>query len=121
MIHLRRMTAAAVLLLLTGSAHSAVAACQGAAGFNAWLAAFKKEAAAQGISAATIGSALDGLAYDQSIVDRDRKQSVFSQSFLEFSGRMVAPYRLQGGAQMLKKYAPVFAKIEQRFGVPGPV
>lgn len=117
----RTKAAAVALLLLAGSAHSAVAACQGAAGFNAWLAAFRKEAAAQGISAATIASALDGLAYDQSIVDRDRKQGVFSQTFLEFSGRMVAPYRLQGGAQMLKKYAPVFAKIEQRFGVPGPV
>jgi lytic murein transglycosylase len=31
------------------------------------------------------------------------------------------PPRLQKGAKLLKQYAPVFARIEQQYGVPGPV
>ena len=33
----------------------------------------------------------------------------------------MVPPRLQKGAKLLKQYAPVFARIEQQYGVPGPV
>jgi len=59
--------------------------------------------------------------FDQTVIDRDRKQSVFSQDFLQFSDRMVAKYRLQKGAQLLKQHASIFSRIEKQFGVPGPV
>ena len=52
---------------------------------------------------------------------RDRAQGVFSQTFTEFSSRMISAYRLKQGAANLKKYADVFARAEQQFGVPGPV
>ena len=52
---------------------------------------------------------------------RDRAQGVFTQTFVEFSGRMINGYRLKQGAANLKKYADVFARAEQEFGVPGPV
>ena len=35
--------------------------------------------------------------------------------------RMISDYRLKQGAANLKKYADVFARAEQEFGVPGPV
>ncbi len=95
--------------------------CHGGASFAQWLDAFRAEAAQQGISAATVKSALSGVAYDQSIVNRDRGQGVFSQSFLEFSDRMVNSYRLQNGAKHLSSKKQMFDKIEQQFGVPGPV
>jgi lytic murein transglycosylase len=107
--------AAAVLAGL--AAGPALGACEGPGGFPAWLENFKAEAAAQGISTA----ALDGVRYDQSVVDADRRQGVFSQSFLEFSDRMVAQYRMDQGRNLLKKHADTFARIEQDFGVPGPV
>jgi lytic murein transglycosylase len=89
--------------------------------FGRWLQGFKREAAAQGISPQTLAYALDGLTYDPATIAKDRGQGVFAQSFLQFSGRMVSSNRLQVGGQLLKKYAPVFAKIEQQYGVPGPV
>src|SRR5262249_19616930 len=52
---------------------------------------------------------------------RDRAQGVFSQTFAEFSSRMISDYRLKQGAANLRKYADVFARAEQEFGVPGPV
>ena len=55
------------------------------------------------------------------MLDRDRAQGVFTQTFVEFSGRMINDYRLKNGAANLKKYADVFARAEQEFGVPGPV
>jgi lytic murein transglycosylase len=96
------------------------AACRDPAGFEAWLANFKQEAAAQGISASAI-SALDGVAYDPSIVSKDHGQHVFRQSFEQFSSRMVNAYRLRKGASLIKQYAGVFDRIEQIYGVPAPV
>jgi lytic murein transglycosylase len=94
--------------------------CQAPGGFDAWLASFKQEAAAQGISQRTITTALAGVTYDPNVVARDRKQGVFNQSFEEFSGRMVPP-RLNRGANMLRQYTGTLTRIEQQFGVPGSV
>jgi len=88
--------------------------------FGVWLDGFKQEAAAGGISQRTIQSALGGVTFDPNIIARDHAQGVFRQSFEQFSGRMVPP-RLARAEKLLKQYAPVFARIEQQFGVPGPV
>ncbi len=96
------------------------ATCRDPAGFDAWLAAFKREAADSGISPSAIGT-LDGIAYDPGIVAKDHGQHVFRQSFEQFSGRMVNAYRLRRGASLMKQYAATFARIEQAYGVPAPV
>jgi lytic murein transglycosylase len=112
---------AAALLTGVSTAGSALAACQNSGSFEQWLAAFRQEAAAQGLSRGTIAATLDGVAYDPSIVRRDRGQGVFQQSFLQFSDRMAAAYRIQGAQQRIQKYGALFAQIEQKFGVPAPV
>ncbi|VFU09168.1 lytic murein transglycosylase [Methylocella tundrae] len=99
---------------------AAAATCRDPAGFEAFIASIKKEAAAQGVSADAI-SALDDVAYDPSVISRDHGQRVFHQSFEQFSDRMVNSYRLHKGANLLKQYASVFSRIEQAYGVPGPV
>ena len=63
----------------------------------------------------------NGVGYDQGVVNSDRGQGVFSQSFLEFAGRMVAKYRMDQGRQLLKKHNDTFDRIERDYGVPGPV
>lgn len=114
----RVVLCAAVLL---GTAPTAFAACQSPAAFEGWLQGFKKEAVAQGISPNVVAEALDGLSYDPAVIAKDRGQSVFAQNFLQFSGRMVSGNRLSVGAGLLKKNAATFAKIQQKYGVPGPV
>jgi lytic murein transglycosylase len=113
------LTASAVALLVSAG-YAAAAQCEGAGGFRSWLAEFKAEAAAQGVSASSIAE-LDGVRYDEKVIASDRRQAVFSQSFLEFAGRMVADYRMQQGRQLLKKHASTFDRIEADYGVPGPV
>jgi len=106
---------------LIGLTPHAFAACDNPAAFGRWLQGFKKEAVAQGISPKTVSYALNGLTYDRATIAKDRRQGVFAQTFLKFSGRMVSANRLTVGRQMLKKYAGPFRKIEQQYGVPGPV
>jgi lytic murein transglycosylase len=108
-------------LSIAFSASPAFAACQSPAAFGSWLQGFKQEAVAQGVSPDVVASALNGLTYDPATIAKDRGQGVFAQTFLQFQGRMVSGNRLQTGAALLKKYAPVFKQIEQQYGVPGPV
>ena len=107
--------------LLTISAAPALAAPCGTGTFEAWLEDFKKEAAAKGISQSAIASRPYRRHARQG---RDRARpvakGVFSQSFEEFSGRMVPP-RLARGSNMLKQYGSVLWRIEQTYGVPGEI
>jgi lytic murein transglycosylase len=61
------------------------------------------------------------MTFDQRIINIDRGQRFFSLSFLEFSGRMIPAYRLSRGASLIKKHEAIFAKVEQRWGIPAPV
>jgi membrane-bound lytic murein transglycosylase B len=123
--HLRRLCAAPVLvagLLAATAACATDCRSNGPNGtFEAWLARFKAEAIAQGVSRNAIAAASPYLVYDQRIVNIDRGQRIFAQSFLEFSGKMLPPYRLQQGSAQIKKYAPVFERAEKQYGVPAPV
>ncbi len=106
-------------VLVTSAAQAAP--CRTGGPYDKWLADFEREASAQGVSQRTIAEAAPYLTYDQRIVNIDRGQRVFSQTFLEFSDRMAAGYRIQTGAAKIKTYAPVFARIDQDYGVPAPV
>jgi lytic murein transglycosylase len=107
--------------LLAASAARADVPCRTSGPYDSWLAGFEREAAAQGISQRAIATAAPYLTYDQRIVNIDRGQRVFTQTFLQFSDRMAAAYRIQRGAALIKQYAPVFSRIEHDYGVPAPV
>jgi lytic murein transglycosylase len=109
-------------LVLIASINSAQAApCRTGGPYEKWLADFEREAMAQGVSQRTISEAAPFLTYDQRIVYIDRGQRVFTQTFLEFSDRMAAGYRIQMGQAKIKTYSQVFQRIEQQYGVPAPV
>ena len=97
------------------------ATCRNTGSFDKWLADFKKEALSQGISPSVLAAASPYLQFEQRIVNRDRAQGVFNQSFLKFSDRMIAGYRMQSGQQQIKSHAALFAKVEKEFGVPAPI
>src|SRR5260221_10797875 len=80
------------------SAAPALAAqCNHKGGFKSFIADFKKEAAAKGISNKAL-AALEGLSVDDKVLASDRNQKVFKQTFEEFSGRMISKDRLVKGA-----------------------
>ena len=116
----RSFLKAALIGTLLANGVPAYAANCGSSSFDAWLSDFKTEAAGKGISQTAINAGLTGVTPDQSVLSRDRSQHVFSQSFEEFSGRMVPP-RLTRGSNMLKQYGSVLSRIEKAYGVPGEV
>lgn len=95
--------------------------CTNTGNFDRWLADFKKEAAASGVTRGTIDAALGGMTLDPGIIARDRKQSFFAQSFLDFSGKLATPNRMQNGQSMIARNKATFAKAEEKWGVPAPV
>ncbi len=101
----------------TGSA----ATCQNTGSYESWLAQFKKDAAAQGISQQVIAAAAPHMTFDAAIIKRDHGQAVFQQTFLQFSDRMIAGARIPNGLAKIKQHAALFARIEKQYGVPAPV
>src|SRR5260221_1636648 len=100
----------AVSAFLTTPASALAASC-GTGSFDAWLADFKNEAAAKGISQSAIASGLSGVTLDQAVLLRDRSQRVFSQRFEEVSGRIVPP-RLGRCASIMELYSSELGCIE---------
>ncbi|MEP9371834.1 lytic murein transglycosylase [Mesorhizobium sp. KR1-2] len=113
-----RMKALAAALIAFAASPAMAQECGG--DFGAWKSALHAEAAAAGVGAEGL-AALDQAEIDPKVLQRDRAQGVFAQTFIEFSGRMISDYRLKHGAANMTKYADVFARAEQEFGVPGAV
>jgi lytic murein transglycosylase len=112
---------AALALCALWAGQAAAAACHNTGSYERWLDAFKKEAAAQGISQRVIAEASPSLTFDPAIIRRDHGQSVFQQTFLQFSDRMVGGARIPNGIEKIKKYHAIFAEVEKKYGVPAPV
>jgi len=116
------LTLAAVLLAgIPTAAWSQNANCRNTGSFERWLADFKREASAQGISASAFAAASPYLVLDQRIINIDRGQRFFAQSFLEMSDKMLAGGRLSNGGAKIKQHQALFAREEREFGVPAPV
>jgi lytic murein transglycosylase len=114
-----KVAAVALGAVLAGPALAA--SCQNTGSYEAWLAQFKKDAAAQGISSKVIADASPSLTFDPVIIRRDHGQAVFNQTFLQFSDRMVGGARIPNGLAKMKQHAALFAEVEKEYGVPAPV
>lgn len=122
MTRFRSLLLAAALALSAWATPARAAPCgDTAAGFPAWLDDFRQAAAAAGVSQRTIAAALDDVVYDRAIISRDRGQKVFRLSFETFAARLVTPSRLNRGRALLQRHAGLLRRIEDRYGVPGPV
>jgi lytic murein transglycosylase len=112
---------AAALIALAPTASVAQENCRNTGDFNRWLADFKREAAAKGISQSALNAAAPYLVLDQRIIGIDRGQRFFAQTFLEMSDKMLAGGRLPGGAAKIKQHQALFAREDKDFGVPAAV
>ena len=92
------------------------------AGFNTWLSAFKREAAAQGISRKVIAASLNGVTYNRKVIRLDRNQKSFSSSVSGNSWRDVYPRVLiNKGRRLMKRHARTLRRAERRYGVPAAI
>lgn len=119
-----RLTILALIGLVLGTSliePAEAATCRNVTSYERWLEDFKKEAVAQGISARVVAAAAPSMTFDQAIIRRDHGQAVFNQTFLQFSDRMVGGGRIPNGLAKIKQHAALFARIEEKYGVPAPV
>lgn len=118
----RRLAMAVAGIGLGAFSGAALADCgNDAAGFAGWLERLKAKAARQGISAATMTQALTGVAYDRRVIGLDRSQRSFKLSFEAFYARRVGAALIRRGQALMQRHRGTLARVEQRFGVPGPV
>jgi lytic murein transglycosylase len=115
-----RLACALAMLIGAPAAALAQANCHNTGNFEAWLAAFKKEALAKGISPSALAAAAPYMVLDQRIINIDRGQKFFAQDFLEMSNKMLLG-RVNGGIAQVKKNAALFAREDKDFGVPASV
>ncbi len=115
-----RITTILAGFLAMAAGHASAATCHDPAGFDAWLGKIKQEAIAQGISERAVDEGLSDIHFDQGVLKRDHGQGVFRQSFEQFSQRMVPP-RLARAHALEKRYADIFQRIEQQYGVSPPI
>ncbi len=115
----RKVTGLVLALAIATGAQAQNVPCGG--DFNSFLSGLASEAAQRGIPQNAINATLSGARLDQSVLNRDRAQGVFKQTFLEFSQRSVSGYRMNNGAANMQKFAAVFQRAYSQFGVPPEV
>jgi membrane-bound lytic murein transglycosylase B len=114
------IAAGAIALAAMAPAQADVAATAEATkpSFDAWLEAFRKQAAENGISEATLDVTLTGLQPNAKILEYDQQQPEFIQTFWNYLDARVTDKRIETGLAMLAQNADLFSSAEQRFGVP---
>jgi membrane-bound lytic murein transglycosylase B len=86
--------------------------------FDTWLAAFRQDAEAQGISPATLDSALTGVTPVERVIELDRRQPEFLQTFLGYVERRATPSQIERGQALLAEHAELLEAVEHKFGIP---
>lgn len=112
---------ATVLLGLAAGTANAAQCGNNAAGFEAWKADFRREAAAAGIKSKAL-DAFDATKYSTKTINADRNQKSFKLTLDQFMAKRGGKSIASKGKSLKKQNAALFAKIEQRYGVPaGPL
>ncbi|MGO2131347.1 MAG: lytic murein transglycosylase [Halomonas sp.] len=96
-------------------------AAPGAAGFDDWLAGFRRHAAAEGISEATLARALDGVRYRPRVIELDRKQPEFSRQIWDYLDSAVSTSRVNNGRDKLAGHREAASRAASQYGVPAEV
>lgn len=86
--------------------------------FLQWLEALREEARAKGISDATLDSALRDIAPDTRVIELDRRQPEFIQTFWTYLRQRVNDERIERAQALLAKHRDLLDKIHAEYGVP---
>jgi len=102
-------------------ASAAVPAQAEAQSFPQWVAAFRAEAAARGISQPTLATAFDTVQFLPNVIDSDQSQAEFTRAIWDYLDRSVSADRIRAGQAMLAQWSSTANAAEQRYGVPKQV
>jgi membrane-bound lytic murein transglycosylase B len=86
-------------------------------GFDAWVAAFRPRAEAQGVSPATFEAAFRRAGFLPGVIERDRNQTEFTRTLEDYLAIAASDERVTNGRIALRQYGPLLAEIAARYGV----
>ncbi len=90
-------------------------------GFDAWLRGFRKRAAAQGITNASLDLALGDVSPVAAALKLDRRQTEVARSLQDYLASAASPARISAGTSALRAYRATLTAIENRYGVAAEV
>lgn len=85
--------------------------------FATWLSELRSEAASKGISKKTLDSALTGIAPIPRIIELDRDQPEFTQSFWRYMAPRITDTRIAEGQTKLAQNTAILDRVEADYGV----
>lgn len=91
------------------------------ASFETWLTEYRRYAAAQGISEATLSSALDGVRYRPRVLELDRSQPEFVRPIWQYLDSAVSQTRVGEGRARLDEHRDTALRMQERYGVPAEI
>jgi len=114
-MHFKRgLSVLGFLLALAGPA-AAQTPCGGS--FPQFVADLKGEAVAMGHAPGTVDAFFRSVRQDGAVLRADQRQGVFQIPFVDFARRLISQNRIDNGQANARRYASVFQRMEQEFGV----
>lgn len=110
------------ILLAAAPSVLAVPAWAAADSFPAFLNALRAEARKAGVSQAALDAALAGIAPNQKVLDRDRKQPEFTMTWTRYRALLITDKRIDDGRQAVGQNQALLTRVRDRFNVsPGVI
>ncbi|MCL2916594.1 lytic murein transglycosylase [Shewanella corallii] len=88
------------------------------AGFKRCLVSLQETARAEGIDETIVTDTLGNLKIVNRVIQLDRKQPEFTQTFAGYFNKRVTDWRVQQGRKLLKEHRPLLDKLTKEYGVP---
>jgi membrane-bound lytic murein transglycosylase B len=101
-----------LFVLAWGSAHAA------GEDFGQWLAGLKRDAAAQGVPAATLDSALRDVSPLPRVLELDQKQPESTLTLGQYLANVVLPARIEKGRKLKAQNKALLRAVSDKYGVP---
>lgn len=86
--------------------------------FQDWLVALREEARGEGISGRTLQAALDDVSPVMRVIELDRRQPEFTQTFWTYLGQRVSQNRIERGRALLAEHRDLLDEVHAEYGVP---
>ena len=83
--------------------------------FGECIARIKSQAKAEGIPDSTISKVLDKARYIPRVIELDRRQPEFTQTFANYFNTRINDERIQRGRELFTRHRPLLNQIQQEF------
>lgn len=105
------------LMIAAAPAALAAPAAAQTGSFDQFLAGVRAEARKAGISQATLDAALSGIAPNQKVIDRDRRQAEFTMTWVRYRNLVITEQKIADGRRAVAANRDLLTRVAQRYDV----